>query len=287
MKNICLAPSITDRSSESIKRYFSEISPLKQLTSDQESDLIVQAQLGSKAAFDRLVEANLRFVISVAKQYQNCGLSLEDLIQEGNIGLMEAVYRFDVNRDNRFLTYAITYIRKNIIDAINKLGRPIRIPNNQQQTLNNIMKAISRFEQKYQRTPDHQEIADMLGMKAEDVADLMAIDAKVASLDKPMGNDEDNNNLIDILEGGSMYADADIMQQSQHEAIHAALNTLPQRNRIILTMYFGIDRSFPLSTNEIALRLNLSCERVRQIIIHSLKELREGQYSALLLSCIA
>lgn len=287
MKNITFNPSITDRSSESIKRYFSEISPLKQLTSDQESDLIVQAQLGSKAAFDRLVEANLRFVISVAKQYQNCGLSLEDLIQEGNIGLMEAVYRFDVNRDNRFLTYAITYIRKNIIDAINKLGRPIRIPNNQQQTLNNIMKAISRFEQKYQRTPDHQEIADMLGMKAEDVADLMAIDAKVASLDKPMGNDEDNNNLIDILEGDSMYADADIMRQSQHEAIHAVLNTLPQRNRIILMMYYGIDRSFPLSTNEIALRLNLSCERVRQIIIHSLKELREGQYSALLLSCIA
>lgn len=287
MKNITFNPSITDRSSESIKRYFSEISPLKQLTSDQESDLIVQAQLGSKAAFDRLVEANLRFVISVAKQYQNCGLSLEDLIQEGNIGLMEAVYRFDVNRDNRFLTYAITYIRKNIIDAINKLGRPIRIPNNQQQTLNNIMKAISRFEQKYQRTPDHQEIADMLNMKAEDVADLMAIDAKVASLDKPMGNDEDNNSLIDILEGDSTYADADIMQQSQHEAIHAVLNTLPQRNRIILMMYYGIDRSFPLSTNEIALRLNLSCERVRQIIIHSLKELREGQYSALLLSCIA
>ncbi len=287
MKNITFNPSITDRSSESIKRYFSEISPLKQLTSDQESDLIVQAQLGSKAAFDRLVEANLRFVISVAKQYQNCGLSLEDLIQEGNIGLMEAVYRFDVNRDNRFLTYAITYIRKNIIDAINKLGRPIRIPNNQQQTLNNIMKAISRFEQKYQRTPDHQEIADMLGMKAEDVADLMAIDAKVASLDKPMGNDEDNNSLIDILEGDSTYADADIMQQSQHEAIHDVLNTLPQRNRIILMMYYGIDRSFPLSTNEIALRLNLSCERVRQIIIHSLKELREGQYSALLLSCIA
>lgn len=287
MKNICLAPSITDRSSESIKRYFSEIAPLKQLTPDQEADLILKAQQGNEAAFERIIEANLRFVISVAKQYQNCGLSLEDLIQEGNIGLMEAVYRFDVNRDNRFLTYATTYIRKNIIDAINKFGRAIRIPSNQQQTLSNIMKAISRFEQKYQRTPDHQEIADMLGMKAEDVADLMAIDAKVASLDKPMGNDEDANCLVDILVSDNMYADASIMQESQRETIHNVLNKLPQRNRIILMMYYGIDRSFPLSTNEIALRLNLSCERVRQIIIHSLKELREGQYSALLLSCIA
>lgn len=287
MKNFCFAPSITNRNSESIKRYFSEIAPIKLLTPEQEYDLIVLAQQGNKAAFDRLIEANLRFVVSVAKLYQNCGLSLDDLIQEGNIGLMEAVSRFDVNRGNHFISYAVSYVRKSIIDAITEVGRAIRIPANQQLALNNIMKAIDKFEHKHLRTPDHNEIADMLGMKAEDVAHLMAIEGRLASLDKPMDTDEDSNSLIDVLENNTPRADSNLIDESRQRNIHDILNKLPKRDRTILMMHFGIDYNFPLSTDEISLRLNLSCERVRQIIKRSLKELREGPYSALLLSCIA
>lgn len=287
MRNITFNPSITDRSSESIKRYFSDIAPIKLLNREEEHDLIIQAQAGDKAAFDRLVTANLRFVVSLAKKFQNRGLSLDDLIEEGNLGLMEAVQRFDGQCNSRFLTYAFFHICKHIQSAIHQVGRSIRIPSNQQQQLVKIMKLIGRFEQEHMRTPDHFELADMLGMDSDELADLLAVDGQMASFDRPFGNDDDNNTLADVIEGSSERADYAVTKESSTKTIAHILDTLPLRDRTIVKMYFGIGYDFPFSCEEIGLRLNLSCERVRQIKNHALSSLRTGPYRAQLLSCIA
>lgn len=287
MKNIVLTPSITDRSSDSIKRYFSEISAVKLLSAQEERDLIHAAHQGSKAAFDKLVTANLRFVVSIAKMYQNRGLSLDDLIQEGNFGLMEAVDRFDEERDCRFLTYAVHQVCKHIQSALQQVGRTIRIPANRYQFLTDMWKAAKSFEQIHQRTPSHQELAEMLGVSSQEVADLLLIDSKVSSLDKPLADDKDAHTLADLLSSDSTLADHDVMQESRHQELMEALDTLTPRERTVLLMAFGIGQDFPSSVYEIADHLCLSHERVRQLQRTALQKLRHGSHRSLLLACIA
>lgn len=288
MKKIAITPSITDRSSESIKRYLSEISATALLTPEQEILLATQARNGDKASADRLIKSHLRFVVSTAKQYEGRGLLLDDLIQEGNIGLMEAVGNFDPTRGYRFITYAVYYICKNIQDALVRVGRTIRIPASQCKNLTAIWRTILRFEQENLRTPSISEIADLLGKSSDEIADLMATDAKVLSLDTPFSTDEDSGSLIDLLEGDSPYADHSMMEASMREVLHEALASLSMLERTVLVKHWGLNGiPFPVSTEEIAHSVGLSCERVRQIHRNALAKIRTGKYGRQLKAFVA
>lgn len=288
MRNFIIMPSITDRSSESLQRYFTEISPIKLLTQQQESELISQAHRGNQTAFNRLVRANLRIVVTVAKAYAGRGLPLEDLVQEGNIGLMEAVSGFDQQHDCRFLTYAVFHIRKRIIMALQQVGRAIRIPASRHQTLLDMHRVMEHFEQEHQRTPANWELAELLGVDSGDMADLVVVDARMASLDQHLGDDEDSACLADMLESpDSAWADHAAMHESDLEELQAALDTLSRRERTILTMFYGIGMDYPCNLQEIADRIGLSCERVRQLRKQALQKLRRGSHHRQLRAFVA
>ncbi len=263
-------------SNEVLRRYFDEIRTEKTLTPDEEIELARKVKAGDTQALDRLLKANLRFVVSVAKKYQGYGLSLADLINEGNIGLIKAARRFDETRGFKFISYAVWWIRQTILQAISENSRLVRLPLNVVGSLNKITKITSEFERDYEREPTNDEIEVLLQNEKIDIDSARQLTENTISIDAPVGNDQ-TGTLQDILPS---QEDNDpgltLNQESFHLEIERALNSLDKREAYILRLYFGIDSDLPLNLEDIAARLHLTRERVRQIKEKALRKLRHN-----------
>ncbi len=267
----------TNRESQSLDKYLQEIGRLELLTPEEEIELARKIKQGGEEgekALKRLVEANLRFVVSVAKQYQNQGLSLGDLINEGNIGLIKAAKRFDETRGFKFISYAVWWIRQSILQALAEQSRIIRLPLNRIGALNRISKKFNELEQKLEREPTSEELAEALGMPVEDIKETLRLAGRHISMDAPFSDDDDDS-LIDILPSDDQPApDAGLIQESLRQEINRALSQLSEREAEVLRLYFGLDGQSPMTLEEIGERFNLTRERVRQIKEKAIRRLR-------------
>ena len=282
MRQLKITRSITNRESASLDKYLQEISRQELITVDEEVELARRIHEGDEAAFEKLVNANLRFVVSVAKQYQNHGLSLPDLINEGNVGLIKAAQKFDETRGFKFISYAVWWIRQSILQALAEQSRTIRVPLNQSGLINRVLKAQAQFEQQYERRASAEELADMLDLPIDKVNEVMKINGRAVSVDAPFADGEDNS-LLDVLPNNdSPMADNGLNQESLALEVSRVLSQLPSREREILKMFFGI--GYPeMTLEEIGTRFELTRERVRQIKEKAIRHLR-GSRSQLLMS---
>lgn len=273
---------ISTRESESLDRYLHEIGKEKLITPEDEVRLAKEIQKGSQKALEDLTKANLRFVVSVAKQYQNQGLSLGDLINEGNLGLIKAAKRFDETRGFKFISYAVWWIRQSILQALAEQSRIVRLPLNRVGALNKIGKELSKLEQEYERVPSAHELAESLDMTVGEVADTLKISGRHLSMDAPFAQGEDNR-LLDVLENEEIpNPDNDLMGESLKVEIERALSKLTKREAEVIRLYFGIGREHSLTLEEIGERFDLTRERVRQIKEKALRKLRHHNRSAAL-----
>ncbi|MEX0994273.1 MAG: RNA polymerase sigma factor RpoD/SigA [Balneolaceae bacterium] len=273
---------ISTRESESLDRYLQEIGREKLITPEDEVRLAKEIQKGSQRALEDLTKANLRFVVSVAKQYQNQGLSLGDLINEGNLGLIKAAKRFDETRGFKFISYAVWWIRQSILQALAEQSRIVRLPLNRVGALNKIGKELSKLEQEYERVPSAAELAESLEMTVSEVADTLKISGRHLSVDAPFAQGEDNR-LLDVLENEEIPdPDNDLMGESLKVEIERALSKLTKREAEVIRLYFGIGREHSLTLEEIGERFDLTRERVRQIKEKALRKLRHHNRSAAL-----
>lgn len=273
---------ISTRESESLDRYLQEIGKEKLITPEDEVRLAKEIQKGSQKALEDLTKANLRFVVSVAKQYQNQGLSLGDLINEGNLGLIKAAKRFDETRGFKFISYAVWWIRQSILQALAEQSRIVRLPLNRVGALNKIGKELSKLEQEYERVPSAAELAESLDMTVSEVADTLKISGRHLSVDAPFAQGEDNR-LLDVLENEETpNPDNDLMGESLKVEIERALSKLTNREAEVIRLYFGIGREHSLTLEEIGERFDLTRERVRQIKEKALRKLRHHNRSAAL-----
>ena len=273
---------ISTRESESLDRYLHEIGKEKLITPDDEVRLAKEIQKGSQRALEDLTKANLRFVVSVAKQYQNQGLSLGDLINEGNLGLIKAAKRFDETRGFKFISYAVWWIRQSILQALAEQSRIVRLPLNRVGALNKIGKELSKLEQEYERLPSAHELAESLEMTVSEVADTLKISGRHLSMDAPFAQGEDNR-LLDVLENEEIpNPDFELMGESLKVEIERALSKLTKREAEVIRLYFGIGREHSLTLEEIGERFDLTRELVRQIKEKALRKLRHHNRSAAL-----
>ena len=280
MRQLKITKSITNRESASLDKYLQEIGRKDLITVDEEVELAQRIKQGDQAALDKLVSANLRFVVSVAKQYQNQGLSLPDLIDEGNLGLIKAAQKFDETRGFKFISYAVWWIRQSILQALAEQSRIVRLPLNQVGSLNKIGKALQRFEQENERRPSASELADQLDVPVEKIADTMKVSGRHVSVDAPFVDGEDNS-LLDVLPNDdSPMADASLNQEPLAKEVNRALDQLNPRERDILKMFFGIGCQ-EMTLEEIGAKFDLTRERVRQIKEKAIRRLK-GQKSKLL-----
>lgn len=266
---------VTDnRTKQSIEKYLEEIGGYSPLQPDEEVELARLIRKGQYKALDKLVKANLRFVISVAKEYQGQGLPLQDLISEGNLGLIKAAQRFDETRGFKFISYAVWWIRQSILQALAEQSRVVRLPLNRVGAINKIGRALEQLEKAYGREPSMEEIADKMEMTAYEVADVLKTSARHLSLDEPF-KEEEGNSLLDVLES-DRYAPPDdsLMQESLQVEIDKVLSTLKPREAEIIRLYFGLDGDRPLTLEEIGEHFKLTRERVRQIKEKALRRLR-------------
>lgn len=282
MRQLKITKSITNRESASLDTYLQEIGREELLTVTEEVELAQRIRNGDHEALERLTRANLRFVVSVAKQYQNQGLSLPDLINEGNLGLIRAAKKFDETRGFKFISYAVWWIRQSILQALAEQSRIVRLPLNQVGSLNKITKELSKFEQENERRPSPEELADRLGMPVDKVSDTLKVSGRHISVDAPFSEGEDNS-LLDVLTNDDgVAADQMLNQESLSKEIDRALKQLYEREREIIKMFFGI--GYPeMTLEEIGEKFNLTRERVRQIKEKAIKRLK-GQKSRLLKS---
>ena len=282
MRQLKITKSITNRESASLDKYLQEIGRKDLITVDEEVELAQKIKQGDQAALDKLVSANLRFVVSVAKQYQNQGLSLPDLIDEGNLGLIKAAQKFDETRGFKFISYAVWWIRQSILQALAEQSRIVRLPLNQNGSLNKIGKALQRFEQENERRPSPAELAEQLDVPVEKIADTMKVSGRHVSVDAPFVDGEDNS-LLDVLPTeDSPMADSSLTQESLSKEVNRALEQLNPRERDILKMFFGIGCQ-EMTLEEIGAKFDLTRERVRQIKEKAIRRLK-GQKSKLLKS---
>ena len=267
MRQLKITRQITQRTDESISRYFQEIIKYPMITAEEEVELSMRIKSGDTDALEKLVLANLRFVISVAKQYQNKGLSFSDLINEGNLGLVKAAKRFDETRGFKFISYAVWWIRQSIIQAISEQSRIVRLPLNRLTAINKIKKAIPYLEQEFEREPTDNEIAEYLDLTNDEVKVANNIKKRQVSFDMPLTQDNDTGfSLYDFIQTGSLPSpDNDIMEESRVTDINRALNKLSKREASILTKSFGLFGTPDYTLNDIALEFDMSSERVRQI----------------------
>ncbi|HAP50033.1 MAG: RNA polymerase sigma factor RpoD/SigA [Muribaculaceae bacterium] len=280
MRQLKITKSITNRESASLDKYLQEIGRKELITVDEEVELAQRIRQGDQAALDKLVSANLRFVVSVAKQYQNQGLSLPDLIDEGNLGLIKAAQKFDETRGFKFISYAVWWIRQSILQALAEQSRIVRLPLNQVGSLNKIGKALSRFEQEHERRPSAEELAEQLDVPVDKIADTMKVSGRHVSVDAPFVDGEDNS-LLDVLPNDdSPMADFSLNQESLSKEVNRALDQLNPRERDILKMFFGIGCQ-EMTLEEIGAKFDLTRERVRQIKEKAIRRLK-GQKSKLL-----
>jgi len=282
MRQLKISKSITTRDSTSIDIYLQEIAKERQLTVEEEVQLAQRIRQGDLDALQQLVRANLRFVVSVAKQYQNQGLSLQDLINEGNMGLIKAAYKFDETRGFKFISYAVWWIRQSILQAIAEHSRVVRVPLNQVGSLNKVLKEASYLEQMLERSPSVDELAEKLDLPEEKVAETLRLSGRHVSVDAPIQEDEETT-LIDLLESKDFPStDDNLDKESLKKDIERALSTLTEREYTVIKMYYGIDRTHPLSLEEIAAKLNMTKEGARQIKERALKRLKQNQRSKIL-----
>jgi len=283
MRQLKITKSITNRESASLDKYLQEIGKEELITVEEEVDLAQRIRKGDRVALEKLTRANLRFVVSVAKQYQNQGLSLPDLINEGNLGLIKAAEKFDETRGFKFISYAVWWIRQSILQALAEQSRIVRLPLNQVGSLNKINKAFSKFEQENERVPSPQELADVLELPKEKVFDTLRVSGRHISVDAPFVEGEDNS-LIDVLENkDSPIADTKLLNESLCKEIDRALATLTERERDIIKLFFGITVQ-EMTLEEIGERFDLTRERVRQIKEKAIRRLRHTSRSKLLKS---
>lgn len=266
MRQLKITKSITNRESPSLEKYLQEIGKVDLISAEEEVRLSALIRKGDQIALDRLTKANLRFVVSVAKQYQNQGLSLPDLINEGNLGLIKAAHRFDETKGFKFISYAVWWIRQSILQAIAEQARIVRLPLNKVGLTNRVQKAFSQLEQEYEREPSVEEVAEMLDMEQEEVASSLGTNARHVSVDSPF-SEGDESSLLDVLENpNAEKTDARLeYHQSMKMEIDRHLKTLTDRQKEVICYFFGIGVDHPLSLEDIGQRYNLTRERVRQI----------------------
>ena len=277
MRQLKITKSITNRESQSLEKYLQEIGKVELISSEEEVRLAILIKKGDQQALEKLTKANLRFVVSVAKQYQNQGLSLPDLINEGNLGLIKAAQRFDETRGFKFISYAVWWIRQSILQALAEQSRIVRLPLNKVGLTNRISKAFSQLEQEYEREPTPEEIAFFLDMDPEEVAATLGVAARHVSMDQPLSEGEDNT-LIDVLVNhNAVSTDNDLMVRvSLNTEIERSLSTLTERQKDVIRFFFGIGIDHPLSLEDIGDKFHLTRERVRQIKDKAITKLRSA-----------
>ena len=269
----------TNRESQSLDKYLQEIGKVDLLTTEQEIELAIKIKKGDQVALELLTKANLRFVVSVAKQYQNQGLSLGDLINEGNLGLIKAAKRFDETRGFKFISYAVWWIRQSILQALAEQSRIVRLPLNRVGALNKIGKAHSNLEQEFEREPSASEIANELEMDVGEISDNLKISGRHVSVDAPFVHG-DNNSLLDVIENDHQpEADDSLMTESLKSEIKRALSSLSEREAEVIKLYFGLKKEHSLTLEEIGEKFNLTRERVRQIKEKAIRRLRHASRS--------
>lgn len=280
MRQLKIANRITARESLALDKYLQDISKIEMLTPEEESKYARLAREGDQAALERLTEANLRFVVSVAKQYQNQGLSLGDLINEGNVGLMKAAKRFDETKGFKFISYAVWWIRQSILQAIIEFSRIVRHPHNKSTSYNRLNDAYVSFVQEFERDPTHEELAELLNVSVTDIVRNLPGNNRHVSFDAPVTNDEGSITLLDMIETDEdMQPDLKLMEESLRLDIMYSLNSLAPREADVLAYYFGLKGEKPLTLDEIGEHLGLTRERVRQIKERAIRRLRKSMKS--------
>lgn len=285
MRQLKITKSITNRESQSLEKYLQEIGKVELISPEEEVRLARRIKQGDQSALDKLTKANLRFVVSVAKQYQNQGLSLPDLINEGNLGLIKAAQRFDETRGFKFISYAVWWIRQSILQALAEQSRIVRLPLNKVGLTNKIQKAFSQLEQEFEREPSPEELAELLELETEEVSATLGIAARHVSMDSPMSEGEDNT-LVDVLENpNAEYANTNIEhRESLKQEIERSMKMLTERQKEVICYFFGLGVDHPMSLEDIGDKFNLTRERVRQIKDKAITKLRTNSRSRALRS---
>lgn len=274
MRQLKITKQITNRETQSLDKYLQEIGRVDLISADMEADLAVRIKQGDQQALDKMVKANLRFVVSVAKQYQNNGLSLGDMINEGNVGLIKAALRFDEKRGFKFISYAVWWIRQSIMQALAEQSRVVRLPLNRVGSLNKMYKTLSYLEQKFQREPSLEELAESMEVTIEDVESTMRTTGRHISVDAPFSQGEENNLLDVLVNSEGQTPDGELMADSLKREVARALSTLTTRESEVISFYFGLNGHQPMTLEEIGMKFNLTRERVRQIKEKATRRLR-------------
>lgn len=282
MRQLKISKSITNREQGALDKYLADIAKEPMITPDEEVELAQKIKMGDQIALDRLVRANLRFVVSVAKQYQNQGLSLADLINEGNVGLIKAAQRFDETKGFKFISYAVWWIRQAILQAVAEQSRMVRLPLNQVGFISRVKKTASYLEQLYQRKPTIKEIADELDMPEDKIETALKVNAKEVSMDAPISSDDDMTFIDTMVPEDNYEADRQVVSESESAAIKRSLSVLNEKERKIIIYYFGLDSNKSYSLEEIGNMMDMTRERVRQVKDKALKKLRTRSKKSLL-----
>lgn len=283
MRQLKITKSITNRESQSLEKYLQEIGKVELITPEEEVKLAILIRKGDQRALEKLTKANLRFVVSVAKQYQNQGLTLPDLINEGNLGLIKAAQRFDETRGFKFISYAVWWIRQSILQALAEQSRIVRLPLNKVGLTNRISKAFSQLEQEFEREPTPEELAFFLDIEVEEVSATLGLSTRHLSMDQPLSDGEDST-LLDVMINRDDLGTDDLLavKDSLHTEIERSLSTLTQRQKEVVRFFFGIGIDHPLSLEDIGARFSLTRERVRQIKDKAITKLRTASRCNLL-----
>ena len=286
MRQLKITKQVTNRETASLDKYLQEIAKVDLITAEEEVELAQKIRDGDTAALDRLTKANLRFVVSVSKQYQNQGLTLPDLINEGNVGLIKAAKRFDETRGFKFISYAVWWIRQSILQALAEQSRVVRLPLNKIGAINKINKMFSELEQEFERTPSSDEIADSLDMSESDVDQALKSNGRHRSMDAPMGTSEDDSGTMYsvLIDDNSPLPDSGMMEQSLYTEIERVLGVLTTRERDVVQLYFGIGKMHSYTLEEIGDKFGLTRERVRQIKEKAIRRLKVASKNAKLIN---
>ncbi|MDD4372727.1 MAG: sigma-70 family RNA polymerase sigma factor [Bacteroidales bacterium] len=284
MRQLKITKQVTNRETASLDKYLQEIGKVELITAEEEVTLAQRIKQGDRVALEKLTKANLRFVVSVSKQYQNQGLSLPDLINEGNLGLIKAAQRFDETRGFKFISYAVWWIRQSILQALAEQSRIVRLPLNKIGSINKINKAYARLEQEYEREPNAEEIADILEITENEVKESMKNAGRHVSMDAPLIQDEENN-MYDVLRSDEAPTpETELLYESLRKEIDRAISTLTQREADVIRLYFGLNGSHPMTLEEIGEKFDLTRERVRQIKEKAIRRLKHTSRSKILKS---
>ncbi|MBP5643731.1 MAG: sigma-70 family RNA polymerase sigma factor [Bacteroidales bacterium] len=282
MRQLKITKQVTNRETASLDKYLQEIGKVELITADEEVELAQRIRQGDMAALEKLTKANLRFVVSVSKQYQNQGLSLPDLINEGNLGLIKAARRFDETRGFKFISYAVWWIRQSILQALAEQSRIVRLPLNKIGSINKINKTYAKLEQEFEREPNAEEIAEVLDLTEAEVKESMKNAGRHVSMDAPLVQDEDNN-MYDVLKSDEVVTpETELLNESLRKEIDRAISTLTQREADVVRLYFGLNGGHPMTLEEIGEKFDLTRERVRQIKEKAIRRLKHTSRSKIL-----